>query len=293
MALSLRYSELRARLRNYLSDKQTPLDHARILRYALLQGPWQPWLVRYYQSHGHNPPLPVCPESLFAPLEVEEVIERLNADAYAPGFLVPADEVERIVAYARKVGVKRSDDPHRFCDAACRIACDPQIVDVARRYLETEPILHSSKLYWTVPPAGDREGQAMAAAEGARFHYDLADLKALTVFVYLTDVEADCGPHVVIRGTQRRRSPAQIFKRFLDDDEVKRRYADRLHVVTGSRGTGWFEDICCYHKQAAGEKVRLMLSIIYSLHRPPLADERRLGSAGAKRDGRAITAIAR
>jgi hypothetical protein len=132
-----------------------------------------------------------------------------------------------------------------------------------------------------------------AAAEGGRFHYDLADLKSVTLFVYLTDVEADCGPHVVIRGTQGRKSASRIFNRFLEEGEIRRRFAGRMHVITGQRGTAWFEDISCYHKQAAAEKVRLMLSIIYSLHRPPLAEERRRPApafSGARRDGAALTA---
>ena len=92
------------------------------------------------------------------------------------------------------------------------------------------------------------------------------------MFVYLTDVDEQSGPHVVIRGTQRRVTPSQILRRTISDEYARRKYGERIEVITGPRGTGWFEDITSYHKQAAGPNVRLMLSIIYSLHRRPLDD---------------------
>jgi len=110
----------------------------------------------------------------------------------------------------------------------------------------------------------------MAPAEDGLFHYDLVDIKALTVFVYLTDVDEDSNPHVVIPGTQTRRTPAQILRRSLSDREAERRFAGRMRTITGPRGTGWFEDITTYHKQAGGGKVRLMLTLLYSLHRRPM-----------------------
>lgn len=274
MEVALRYSALRARLRNYVGNRETLLEYFRMLRYALLQGPWQPLVIRYYQAHNPNPPLPVCTDTMFEGLDVDQAVERLRSDAFAPGFIVPEDVVDGAVAYARKLGVKRSDDPHLYCEAAHRIAHDPTLVAVARRYLKAEPILNSSKLYWTIPPA-DRQGQMNAAAERGRFHYDLADVKSLAIFVYLSDVDEDCGPHIVIPGTQGRKSPARIVNRFLEEGEARRRYGDRIRVVTGKRGTGWFEDIACYHKQDAARKSRLMMSIIYSLHRPPLVDAAR------------------
>jgi hypothetical protein len=271
MELALRYTSFRARLRNYLSDKETLLEYFRMMRYALLQGPWQPWVVRYYRGQHANPPLAVYPHTLFPALDVDRAVEQLERDAYAPAFMVPDDLVDGAIAYGKRLGVKRSDDPHLYCEAAHRIARDPQIVEVARRYLGAEPILNSSKLYWTIPPP-DAKGQMDAAAERGRFHYDLADVRSLAVFIYLSDVDEECGPHIVIPGTQGRKTLGGTVNRFLSERDALRRFGDRIRVVTGRRGTGWFEDIACYHKQAPARKARLMMSIIYSLHRPPLDD---------------------
>jgi hypothetical protein len=270
MELSLRYAAVRSRLRNYLSGHERMLDAFRVMRCALVQGPWQSWLIRRYRLRTQNPPLPVNDRTLFPGVDSAESGRELTRDACATGFQVPASLVEEIVDYARAVGGKRIDHPDQGCEAIRTLIHDPVIVDVARRYLQAEPVFLKSQIYWTVPD-GTAIGNAMAAAEGGRFHYDLADIQAVTVFIYLTDVDAHCGPHVVIRGTQRRRTPAQIFRRFLTDEYAERVYGDRIEMITGPRGTAWFEDITCYHKQAPAEQVRGMLYLIYSLHRKPEA----------------------
>lgn len=266
MELSLQYPAVRARLRTWLSDHPHLLDAFRVARCVLLQGPWQPWLIRRYRSRAANPPLKVNEDTLFPGLDVAAAADALRRDAYAPGFVVPSTLVEEIAAYARAVGGKRIDRPEDACAAVRVLAHDPAIVDVARGYLGAEPVFLKSQIYWTVP-AGNAVGNAMAAAEGGRFHYDIPDIQALTVFIYLTDVDADCGPHVVIRGTQRRRTPREILTRFITDEYAERRWKDRIHTITGPRGTAWFEDITCYHKQAPAAKVRGMIYLIYSLHR--------------------------
>jgi hypothetical protein len=276
MGLSLQGRVLRARLRAYASGRERLLIALRMLRYGMLQGPWQEWLVRHHQRHGLNPPLPCDSETLFDRLDVPSSVHLLLTRGWGGAFVAPRSIVEEIASYARTLrerGIKRSDDPHLFCDGASRLAHDPRIVGVAREFLGAEPILCASNLYWTIPPS-DAEGQRAAAAEGGRFHYDMIDVRALTVFVYLTDVDEQCGPHVVIEGTQGPKRSFRKFDRFLPDHEVERRYSDRIRIITGARGTGWFEDITCYHRQEAAQCVRLMISINYSLHRPPLARER-------------------
>jgi len=267
---------LRARLRAYAAGRERLLTALRMLRYGMLQGPWQGWLVRHHQRRASNPALP-CGATSFPELDVRASVQHLLTRGWGGAFVAPESLVNPIVDYAhtlRERGIKRSDDPHLFCAAAYRLAHDPRIVAVAREFLGAEPILCASNLYWTIPPANDSEGQRAAAAEGGRFHYDMIDVRALTVFVYLSDVDETCGPHVVLEGTQGPKRSLKKFDRFLSDHEVVRRYADRIHVMTGPRGTGWFEDITCYHRQQAARNVRLMISINYSLHRPPLARER-------------------
>jgi hypothetical protein len=266
MELTLRYATVRSRLRKYVSGHVRMLDFLRIVRCALLQGPWQALLVRHYRTHPAHPPIRVNAETLFPDVDPVAAAEVLRRDACAPGLKVPHTLVDEIVAFARARGGTTVYDPDLECEAVRTLSRDPLIVDVVRRFLGAEPVLLKSQIYWTVPD-GTKIGNALAAAEGGRFHYDLADIRAVTVFIYLTDVDEGCGPHIVIRGTQRRRTPGQILRRCISDEHAERAYGDRIQVITGPAGTGWFEDITCYHKQAPAERIRGMIYLIYSLHR--------------------------
>ena len=283
MTSSVGYTSLRAQLRVRLNHRETILGWFRILRYVLVQGPWRPWLARYYAAKNSNPPLPARADTLFGGFDVGAAAAELDREAFTRRAEVPERVVADIATWTRAVGAKRIDDPHVDCEGVSRIAHDPRVIEVARRFLGAEPILFSSKIYWTTPRPDGRGGMG-GAAENGQFHYDLADVKALTLFVYLSDVDEQSGPHVVVRGTQRRVTPAQILRRTVSEEFVRRNFPGRVETITGRRGTSWFEDITCYHKQATGTKVRLMLSIIYSLHRRPLEDlEMRPASGGDSR----------
>jgi hypothetical protein len=273
MELSLRLSALRFRFRQYLGRHETALEAFRLTRYWLIQGPWQAWYVRRCQRTNPNAPIATFPETLFSEVDVADAVRRLERDAYTLRFGVPKPLVAEIVDYARADGAKRIDDSHVRCPAVRRIAHDPRVVQIAREYLGAEPVLFNSRLYWTLP-FPDERGRVAAPAEAGRFHYDVADVRALTLFVYLTDVDAQSGPHIVVRGTHGRRSLSQVFRRFLPDEVVARRFGERIEVILGESGTSWFEDITCFHKQALGTKVRLMLALIYSLRRRAEAEIR-------------------
>lgn len=271
MASMVGYTSLRARLRVGLNHRERVLGWFRILRYVLVQGPWRPYLIRYHAEKNENPPLPARALTMFDELEDRATAEALDRDAVTKRFLAPDGTIDSIVEWVRANDAKRIDDPHVDCEGVTAIAHDPRVIAVARRYLGAEPILFTSKIYWTLPRP-DARGRVAAAAEGGQFHYDLADVKAVTLFVYLTDVDEASGPHVAVRGTQRRVTLDQILRRTISDELIERRYPGRIETILGPRGTCWFEDITCYHKQAVGTKSRLMLSIIYSLHRRPLDD---------------------
>lgn len=266
MELSLHYSALRIRFREWLGHHESLLEFFRLCRYAVIQGPWQDRVIHRLQDGARPRPMVTYSDTLFPFLDIGDAVDRLGRDSYAPGFIVPPGMVDEIVTFARGETAKRIDDSHLRCTAVRRIARDPRIVALARAYLGAEPILFNSRLYWTLPKP-DEFGRIAAPAEGGRFHYDVADVKALTLFVYLTDVDEDSGPHVVVRGTHGRRNFFQVFRRFLDDEYAEARFGERIHTITGKRGSAWFEDITCFHKQAGGTKPRLMLTLIYSLQR--------------------------
>jgi len=168
-------------------------------------------------------------------------------------------------------------NPHKNCEIIDRISRNATLVAIVRKYLGAEPILWLTRLRWTFPPSDhpvnlrpplDRKlGQY-----GNAFHYDAHDFNALTAFVYLTDVNLDSGPHMIIPGSHKNKSLQDLAHIVIKDDVAQRIFRNKIKVILGNKGLVFLEDISCYHKQAVcNKKPRLMLSVDYVLRRsvPP------------------------
>ena len=125
-----------------------------------------------------------------------------------------------------------------------------------------------------------------------RFHFDVADVRSLVLFAYLSDVEAENGPHVVISGTHRRRRWRDTWRIYLGERAARERCRARVAVITGGRGTAFFEEQTAYHKQMIPAGPHLMLRITYTLWRVPGPSSLLAGSPGVGQTrGRPIAVI--
>jgi hypothetical protein len=175
-------------------------------------------------------------------------------------------------------------NPHLECEAINLLARNEKIVEVARRYLGAEPILWLTQLKWSF--ADSNRGKGMLPSlyleplqhDANAFHYDALDFKSLTVFVYLTDVGPDSGPHVVVEGTHKKKCFSDIWHNILSDQAAQRRFGDRIKVILGQKGTVLFEETSAYHKAARCKTKRLILSIDYVLRRTPPPERPRIAS---------------
>jgi hypothetical protein len=234
-------------------------------RMIAITGPWHPLVLAFCRRYANNPRIP--PASPSPPLELDPpgIAARLERDGWANGFRLPVAQVERILGFTEREPQQRYDDPHRHCDALRQVACDPKVLEVARRYLGAEPILFGSVIWRS---RGVKE-PALCRDHIFRFHFDVADVKSLVLFVYLSDVDEQSGPHVVISGTHRHKPLWETARLYLDERTARDRFPGRIQVVTGGRGTAFFEEQTTYHKQAIPHKPRLMLAITYTLWRVP------------------------
>lgn len=125
---------------------------------------------------------------------------------------------------------------------------DPTFINIARKYLECEPIFDFPAMWWSTPFLKN------ASEEAAQlFHFDLDRLKWLKIFIYLTDVTLENGPHQFIRGSHTPGSkPSALLKRgyarIQDEDIFKYHNKNDLRIVTGDAGTVFAEDTKCWHK---------------------------------------------
>lgn len=262
-------------LRTLLHKSRGLLRFAQTVRGWWILGPLRPFAVHYYQRRGGNQPLRTDRHDLFPALDPERVVHSLREKGYANGWRIPDECVTQIAQYAQETKYLKYWNPHRECDAIDRIAHNEKLVEVARRYLGAEPILWLTQLKWSFGPDAAEERRGLLASDNEpiqydsdAFHYDTLDFKSLTVFIYLTDVDATCGPHVVIENTQHK-SFAEICRIILSDEAARQKIGDRIQTILGKKGTMLFEETSCFHKASRCHNKRLMLSIDYVLQRSP------------------------
>ena len=128
------------------------------------------------------------------------------------------------------------------------IMADPSILALAEAYLNARPKLDVVSMWWHT------HFHSKGDSEAAQFyHFDMDRVKWLKVFIYLTDVGPNDGPHAFIAGSHR---PGGIPRHFLDrgyvrlmDDEVFAHYGESREVrFAAPRGTVIIEDTRGLHK---------------------------------------------
>ena len=268
-------------LRIYLHKKRWLLRYSQVVRGWWILGPLRPYAIRYHQQHDHNQPLDIDGREIFSELDVDQVVASINEKGYANGVQVPGEYVEQIVKYCASTGLMKYWNPHKECEAIDRLVRNAKVVEIARRYLGAEPILWLTQLRWSFGDSTEQRKvlpslhQEPLQYDGDAFHYDTLDYKSLTIFIYLTDVDPDSGPHVVIEGTQKK-SIGEIFRIILSDADAQRKFGNRIKMILGRKGTVLFEETSSYHKAARCRTKRLMLSIDYVMQRPPPPERPRL-----------------
>ena len=82
-----------------------------------------------------------------------------------------------------------------------------------------------------------------------------------------TDVTQESGAHVTIRKSHDKKSMHMLMSPGIYSEDRLREYygPDSEDIIEGPAGTGFFEDVACYHKLLPPKKEdRLVLAITYS-----------------------------
>ena len=231
-----------------------------------MAGPWRPLIVKYYQNFHKNKTMDVNEIPFFSVLDVDNVVHNVDKYGYSMGINLSEKYVDAVAKCYEDNKARITWDPHKTNKIIFDIAHNCKIVEVARKYIGAEPIFHSSVMIRTTP----LDSIGISSPPGHQhFHYDAGDFKSLTLFIYLTDTDRYCGPHVVIENTHKCKNLLQLINRRLTNNEAHEKYGDRVKVIIGKKGTGFFEDFLSFHKQLIDKKSRLILSLLYVLRRNP------------------------
>lgn len=128
------------------------------------------------------------------------------------------------------------------------IVTDEKYKNIAKNYFNAEPFLVSVNMWWTTNYSTEASSEA-----AQKYHFDLERIKFLKFFIYLTDVEADNGPHVYVESSHKVFSkPFKFLKRFysrIDDNEIENYYGkNKIKKIFGKSGTIIVGDTSCFHK---------------------------------------------
>lgn len=237
-----------------------------------------------YHSRKQRAPIQTLTTTAFPSLDIRNTVDELNEKGFATGLVLPPDYLSKILAFCAetkyfddysKEGLQidlfessvpragrltyRTPNPHKSCQTVDNLTRDPAIVQVARGYLRTEPLLRSSRIFWSYPDTSYGYNPLYG------FHYDIDDYKFLKVFFYLCNVDLATGPHVIIEGTHKSKNWFEKNHRRLTDEQAESRYGERIKIMTGDAGYGFFEDTFCYHKGTKPRNRRLILEFQYAI----------------------------
>ncbi len=143
-----------------------------------------------------------------------------------------------------------------------KIATSDFFVDIAKKYIGNDKISVSSLCYISNPvEASDSEKKDNAQF----FHYDNDFKKFFKVFLYLSDVDKNSGPHSFVQFSHKKKNYKHLFCRRIDDQEIKSFYGDQ-NIISFDRPKGSliFEDTFGLHKGTVPKNnSRIVLILVY------------------------------
>ncbi len=144
------------------------------------------------------------------------------------------------------------------CPHLLEAANNPLVLEVVSGLLGCKPTISSMNFWWSL------SGHDLPE-EAENFHRDVDEWHFIKLFIYLTDVTEDSGPHVFVKGSQR--EPKLLPIRRYTDEEVEQTFgADRIMRFTGPAGTNFLENTFGFHKGQLPKKGnRLLFQSQYSL----------------------------
>jgi len=139
-----------------------------------------------------------------------------------------------------------------------KLANDPSILNIVASFLGAQPTISNVNMWWSY--SGHNE-----AEQAQNFHRDFDDIKFCKLFIYLTDVEKENGPHVFVKGSSNQSKLLKI-KRYTDSQIEEAFGPENILEFVRPKGSMFLVDTYGFHKGLLPQKGnRLILQIQYSL----------------------------
>ncbi|WP_275330782.1 hypothetical protein [Nodosilinea sp. PGN35] len=225
-----------------------------------------------------------------------QVAKLMQSDGYYVGFSLRPSIVQELITFAETTPCYANRDPalpfyvgnrakmeqtlgmpvllagyldaHEDCEAYQKIRHDPYLLAVASQYLNHPAVYLRGEVAWGFPAPNTLADKIKTARV---YHCDINDFKTVKFFFYLTEVGAEDGPHVYMKGTHRNRRfghqrIGQGCAAIADETLVEIYGRDRVQVVTGEAGLGFVGDPYCLHKGTVPlNNSRLLLQLEFGI----------------------------
>lgn len=147
------------------------------------------------------------------------------------------------------------------------IANNPKVLDVVADFLGCKPTIGYIATWWSYPT-----GEGPKQAEN--FHRDVDDWRFVKLFLYLTEVEQESGPHKYVLHSSSK--PVLNKIRRLNDDEVAQTFGEEnIVTMTSQAGHAFLEDTYGVHKgQPLQSGHRLLFQVVYTLNPLPYGPQK-------------------
>lgn len=145
------------------------------------------------------------------------------------------------------------------CPHLLDIANHPRILGAVEGIFGCKPTIGYISAWWSIPTEDGKPRHA------ENFHRDVDDVNFIKLFIYVSDVEHENGPHEYIRGSHDLAQLNEI-KRYTDEEVLAAFGKERLISFTGPAGTVFLENTFGLHRGLpvrAGR--RLILQVVYSM----------------------------
>lgn len=144
-----------------------------------------------------------------------------------------------------------------------KVANHPLVLAAVAGVLGAKPTISFMTAWWSLPARGEAEHAEL-------YHRDYDDLRFVKLFLYLTDVDVESGPHAFVRGSHKQ---DKILRRtrFSEDDVAAQFPPEDCLQIEGRAGTNFLENTFGLHRGIPPvSKPRLIFQVLYSL-RPYIA----------------------
>ena len=159
------------------------------------------------------------------------------------------------------------------CPHFLDIVLSPDVLQLVEKMIGATPTLISLDSWWSF---ANRE----APTEAQLYHMDIDDHRFVKLFIYLTDVDMDSGPHAYVPGTHMRRHIIDILESKVEeypeiinwyvtqlrktDEEVDKYIGIPCDYIEGQAGSCFLVDTSGIHKgQLPKSKDRLLMQATF------------------------------